>query len=104
MALKQLNIFDHRQYPREPGYQLRDTSKRAASAARGRKKETQNRIMVLLRAQPMTADEIAEYLGESILYVRPRVTEMVELSHLEDSNVRRFNKSGKSAIVWRVRA
>jgi predicted ArsR family transcriptional regulator len=104
MSVKQLNIFDLNRYPREPGYQMRDTSKRAAFAARGRKKETQNRIVVLLRAKPLTADEIAEYLEEPQLYIRPRVTELAECGVLEDSNVRRLNRTGKSAIVWRVKS
>lgn len=104
-ALKQLNIFEiNRLYPNSPGWKARATSKRAASAARGRKTEVQNRILVLLRARPMTADEIAEHLGESILYIRPRVTELSMLDRIEDSGERRKNISGQSAIVWRVKA
>jgi len=100
--MKQVTIFDHRLYPREPGYQKRDTSFRAARKARGRKLETHTRIVRLLRAESLTADEIAHLLGEDILYIRPRVAELAELAQVEDSNIRRFNKSGKSAIVWRV--
>ena len=104
-SVKQLKlVFDACRYPREPGFALRQTSRRAALAVKGRKKETQTRIVALLRAKPMTADEIAEHLDESILYVRPRFAELSALGVLEDSNVRRFNKSGKSAIVWRCKA
>lgn len=101
--MKQVTIFDHRLYPREPGYQKRDTSFRAARQARGRKQETHNRILVLLRAKPLTADEIAEYLCESQLYIRPRVTELNELGNISDSGCRRINATGKSAIVWEVK-
>lgn len=104
MALKQLKlVFDHRKYPSSPGHALRDTSKRAAGAVRGRKLETRTRIVALLRARPMTADEIAEYLGEDRLYIRPRMTELVVTEQIEDSNVRRFNISGRSAIVWQLK-
>lgn len=95
MSCKQTNLCDYRDY-------RTDTSKRAAAAARGRKLEMQTRAIVLLRAKPLTADEIAEYLGESVLYVRPRIAELSKAGRIADSGERRKNISGQTAIVWRV--
>jgi hypothetical protein len=47
-----------------------------------------------------TADEIAARLGESILTIRPRITELNKLCKIKDTGVRRPNSSGRNAIVW----
>jgi predicted ArsR family transcriptional regulator len=48
-----------------------------------------------------TADEAASELGESILAIRPRLSELVALGKIEDSGLRRKNASGMTATVWR---
>lgn len=103
MALKQTNIFEMHRYPNQPGFKRRDTSKAAAFAARGRKRDTHNRIVALLRAVALTADEIAEHLNESPFYIRPCVTELSALGFIDPSDERRPSSNGKSSIVWRVR-
>ena len=49
----------------------------------------------------LTADQAAERLGLSILTVRPRVTELVQMAKLEKTEATRRNASGKSARVLR---
>jgi predicted HTH transcriptional regulator len=51
----------------------------------------------------MTADEVAENMGKSILSIRPRIAELSKLGSIEDSGQRRTNESGKVATVWRVK-
>ena len=50
----------------------------------------------------LTADEIAADLGESVLSIRPRVSELHRLGMIEKTKVRRRNASGMSASVWRA--
>lgn len=51
----------------------------------------------------LTADECALKLGESILAVRPRVSELAKkYGFLKDSGERRSNDSGRKAIVWQA--
>lgn len=51
---------------------------------------------------PQTADEVAEALGESVLAVRPRISEMVRENLVVATGMRRPNKSGRTAWVWRA--
>lgn len=95
----QLSIFD---YPRAPGCQKRDTSHAAAAAARSRAKTLRDLALSTLKRSALTADEVAERLGETVLSIRPRVTELAARGLIKDSGARRKNASGKSAIVWRV--
>ena len=46
------------------------------------------------------ADEAAAVTGESVLSIRPRVTELVKKDLVFDSGQRRPNVSGRKAIVW----
>jgi predicted ArsR family transcriptional regulator len=55
-----------------------------------------------LHAHGATADEIATELGESVLSVRPRVSELRALGEIEETGERRVNESGRRAIVWRT--
>ena len=48
----------------------------------------------------VTADEVAELLGRSVLAVRPRVSELYDIGLIRDSGERRRNASGINAKVW----
>lgn len=50
----------------------------------------------LLRRNPagLTADEMAERLGKSILSVRPRITELSHAGLIRDSGLRRMARGG----------
>jgi len=57
-----------------------------------------------LRTSPggLTADEIAAEMGQSVLSIRPRVSELSKLGMIEKTKLRRRNSSGMSATVWRA--
>lgn len=50
---------------------------------------------------PATADEIATKLGESVLAMRPRLTELFKSGAITWSG-KRPNRSGRLARVWRL--
>lgn len=67
------------QYPRDPGWKAPGTSRNATKAITGRAKTIRARVLRFLTQQhpsSFTADQIAAGLGESILSVRPRVSEL----------------------------
>jgi predicted ArsR family transcriptional regulator len=87
-------------YPHAPGFQPTDTSIDAAE----RVDATTLRIAVLRTLAlygPMTADQCAHRLGESVLAIRPRFTELKIMGRLIDTGQRERNQSGRRAIVWR---
>lgn len=55
----------------------------------------------LARHGDLTADECATILGESVLAIRPRMSELRKTGLIEDTGTRRPNLSGHSATVWR---
>lgn len=91
-------------YPWAPAARPTDTSVAAAEAMAPRVETLKAQVLEVLRAHPegMTADEIAAAMGESILTIRPRVAELRRLGHVEPTEWRRANASGRTAIVWRI--
>lgn len=89
-------------YPASPGAKVPGPSTEAAPTA-GEAATLRESALALLRRHALTADEVAQALGRSVLSVRPRITELVARGLIEDSGVRRYNASGKRATVWRVR-
>ena len=88
-------------YPHAPGAQHRATSQAAAEEIAPTAPMLRARALAVLeRSNGLTADEVAGRMGESILSVRPRVTELARLGKVRDSGTRRANASGRSAIVW----
>ena len=64
---------------------------------------TRRKVLDLIAlSRPMTADEVADRLDLSILYVRPRVSELVTRGDLVSSGQRGRNASGKQATKWMV--
>ena len=63
-------------------------------------------VLQILAATPpgLTADEIAAKLGESVLAVRPRVSELFRAGLIEKTGDRRPNASGLNAHVWKKAA
>jgi predicted ArsR family transcriptional regulator len=59
-------------------------------------------IDLLARGPALTADTLAERLDLSILYVRPRVSELVKQARIVASGDRGLNASGKLARKWQV--
>lgn len=89
-------------YPHRPGWKSRETSREAAESV-SCAATLRQLAYALITARPRTADEIATALDRSVLSIRPRVAELSRLGKIEDSGERRVNRSGKKAIVWRVK-
>ena len=84
---------------------LTSAQPKAPSRARTSARMERLRVLVLdlLAATPcgLTADEIAMKLGESVLAVRPRVSELFHARQIEKTGERRPNASGLNAYVWK---
>jgi hypothetical protein len=94
-------------YPQAPRYKERTTSKDAATAMTSRAAILRNRAFAeIVRAGRMglTADQVAERLGETVLAVRPRVSELAKATPpmIVPTRERRKNVSGMGAKVWRA--
>ena len=93
-------------YPDHAGAKERGgTSQDAALAldASGRTHLLRNRVLTLFRCgHRFTADEAAAYLGESILAIRPRCSELRALGKLVPTGDRRKSDGGRMAHVWRL--
>jgi hypothetical protein len=94
--------------PREPHPGRTDTSAMAAQTIGGRADTLRQRALDLIRRhsdlqvwQGLTADECAGLMRESILAVRPRLSELREDGLIVDSGLRRRNVSGNKQIVFR---
>lgn len=80
----------------------RSTSQAAFASAKRSLPTIKERALTQIKGSKggMTADEVAEALGLSVLSVRPSVTYLYNDNLVTDSGDRRPNISGKNAIVW----
>ena len=84
------------------GFKEGDTSRAAAEAMSYRGKTLRKTVYACIVINPgLTADEIAARLGESVLAIRPRVSEL-RASGLITQDGRGKNKSGASAHRWKA--
>ena len=100
----QPDLFDPRQpYNGMPGFKVSGPSQEAAEKVSARVNYLQGKCLEALRAHgPLTADEIAEKVGETILSIRPRCSELKRAGKIQKTDARRKNISGCSATVWRL--
>lgn len=89
-------------YPATPGFKRRGTSSDAAPAI---SRAATLRALVLKEIKKagkrgLTADEVAGKIGESVLSIRPRVSELFRQNKVAESGERRANASGARASVW----
>ena len=91
-------------YPSIPGFKVSvpETSKLAAFKEAGRMLTLRDRCFSVLQRRSMTADEVAEELGETVLATRPRLSELRALGKIDATTRRRCNISGHTACVWQV--
>ena len=94
-------------YPRSPGFKEHTTSLDAAAAVSGRAGVLRERAYAEIKvvgSSGLTADQVAARLGESVLSVRPRVTELAKANppRIVPTGERRTNDSGLKAKVWRT--
>lgn len=99
-------LLDWRQtYPNSPGHRGVDTSIAAAEAVKKRAPTLCAGVLLCLMANPdgLTADECAVMMGETVLSVRPRLTELKQLRQIVPAGIKRPNASGLMAAVWCLR-
>ena len=95
-------------YPHQPGAKTPGTSTEAAEKIAPRASVLRDRVeRLFLTGATLTADECAEALHESVLAIRPRLSELVKMglivkSYQGDMPERRKNASGLNAQVWRA--
>ena len=96
--------MDDAVYPDAPGFKgLADTGREAADAMRehcGRLQRMALRAIREAGTTGLTADELAASIGMDRYSVQPRTSELRRKHLIVDSGARRFNRSGKRAIVW----
>lgn len=88
-------------YPERAGHKAEGTSQDAANAIEGSGHASRLRTAVLgwYATHESTADECAAALGESILSIRPRCSELLKQGHLYVTGLRRKSSSGHSQNV-----
>lgn len=103
----------HNSYPMFAGFKENETSKDAALAIEGsgRAATLRREILECLDQFPeagrdagkvsLTADEIASFLEEPVLSIRPRVAELNALGMIEKTGLRRVSSGGRPSHVWR---
>lgn len=91
-----------RSYPESPGFKEATTSRVAAEKIAPRAPTLRDKVMTCLNdvwPAGMTADEVAEALGETVLAVRPRLSELKAKGMIGPSEATRPNASGVHARV-----
>jgi hypothetical protein len=98
--------MDATTYPESPGWKSDDTetSREAAKSMAIPAKTLRDKCHAALKGSAMTADEVAELIGASVLSVRPRVSELKAQGKVEATAKRRCNVSKKTAVVWKAMA
>lgn len=89
-------------YPDAPGAKARDTSRMAAAGMAPRARSLRARVYDAIKEQPGTPEQIALRLGEPLMNVRPRCSELAAKGLIEDSVQRGTAMGGRKAIVWRA--
>lgn len=97
--METLDLFT---YPNFPGSKREGTSRAAAEHVAPRAKTLRDRVLDLLKADALTADECAQRLGETVLSVRPRLSELVKMDLIYDTGLTSKNSSGVRATIWRA--
>ena len=93
-----MDLFE---YPFSPGFKRRETAAEAAEAILPKANQLQRLCLdVLAQHGPLTADECADILRIDKLSIRPRFSELAARNQVVDTGERRFNASGKRAVVW----
>lgn len=91
--------FGPAKYPNAAGFKKEGTSEEAAASITDAK-DSHRRILDILKTGDFTADEIAAKMGVTVLYCRPRCSELMKLGRIIETGERRINTiSGKRAAV-----
>jgi len=103
--MTQPDLFESARYPSTPGHRGVSTSIAAAEAVKPKAATLRAGVLECLRKNPdgLTADECAVMMGETVLSVRPRLTELKQLRQIVPAGIKRPNASGLMAKVWCLR-
>jgi predicted ArsR family transcriptional regulator len=63
-----------------------------------------DRCLEILKHEQLTADEVAEKIGESVLAVRPSICILYKEGYVIKTGDKKANASGKPANIWAVSA
>lgn len=101
MPTQQAIDFSAQRYPDRAGYKALGTSQDAANAIEGSGQASRLRSAVLAfyGRRSGTADECAASLGESILSIRPRCSELLTAGKLYRTGERRKSSEGRAQAV-----
>lgn len=91
-----------RRYPDKPGAKARATSFAAAEGVAEKALSLKARVLAAIRMAPSTPEQVALLLGEPLMNVRPRCSELATLGLIADSGARRPAMGGRDAIVWKA--
>ena len=101
-----MNLFEHAAaYPHAAGYKEQSTSRDAAIGIEATGRAETLRIEALMHFKAGfvgTADELAHAMGESILAIRPRVSELHIRGLVQKTGERRKADGGRAAHCWRL--
>ena len=94
-------------YPHVPSAKVNGTSEDAARSMDSKAGTLRAKVLSYMMIYPhdasgWTADEMADEMGETVLSIRPRFSELKALGKIHDTGTRRKNSSGRSAVVWCV--
>lgn len=87
------------------GWKKQDTSHEAAQHMEPRAPRLRRLTLEALRAHPagLTADEIADVVGEAPANIRPRCSELYGDGVIQRTNIRRTNRNNRTQIVWKAK-
>ncbi len=100
--------FEYGPYGDLPGHKESTTSKDAALTIARTAVNLRALVLAALEAagpRGLTSDEVAARLNQSVLSIRPRISELGpgRLNLIERTGERRWNFSGLKAACWKVR-
>jgi hypothetical protein len=96
------DLFAALAYPNVPGARHNECSREAAEAIKGRAERLRDAALDILKGAALTADEVAAVLKETVLAIRPRVTELNKMGLIYKTGRKRKNASGANATVWKA--
>ena len=101
MSLYQTDLFET--YPAIPGWKGQGTSREAAEGIAPRAPTIRERVLASIRHRPATPEQVADRIGEPVMNVRPRCSELSAKGLIVATEIRGKAMGGRKAVVWRAR-
>lgn len=90
-------------YPQSPGFKGDlDTGRKAARQFAPKAKPIRQRALAVIERGPVTAEQIADQIGEHFMIVRARCSELRAQGLIDDSGRRGAGALGGRVVVWRA--